>query len=282
MVQDNNMAFAVYSTKIIVLAPSVSSMEEKECKIMSDTHDLSRRAFLRYTGLVTGAAATLGLTTASLAASNATSSAEADAHAEHAANPDKPLSRGWMFCNNALEFATLSAAAERIFPRDENGPGATDLAVPFFIDNQLAGAYGYNAREYIAGPHYFPGAPTQGYQTPLLRRDLFKQGLLALNNAAQERFGKDFPSLDDAEQDLVLTECEAGKLPTQGFGSDYFFSLLRAAVLAGVYADPLYNGNNNMDGWRLKKYPGAQMAYTYLIASDTFEDLDPISLSSMQ
>ena len=37
-----------------------------------------------------------------------------------------------------------------------------------------------------------------------------------------------------------------------------------------------------MDGWRMKKYPGAQMAYSYLMASDKFETLEPVSLSSMQ
>ena len=150
------------------------------------------------------------------------------------------------------------------------------------MDNQLAGAYGYNAREYTAGPHHFPGAPTQGYQTALLRRDLFKEGLLALNSAAREHFQKDFPQLDGTEQDRILSDCEAGKLPVRGFTSDYFFSLLRDLVLAGAYADPLYNGNNNMDGWRMKKYPGAQMAYSYLMASDKFETLEPVSLSSMQ
>ena len=113
-------------------------------------------------------------------------------------------------------------------------------------------------------------------------RDLFKQGILALNSAAQERFKKDFPQLSGAEQDQILIDCEAGKLPTQGFTSDYFFSLLKNAVLAGAYADPLYNGNNNMDGWRMKEYPGAQMAYTYLMTSETFEKVPPVSLSSME
>ena len=249
---------------------------------MHDTHDLSRRTFLRYTGMLTGAAAALGLAGSSMAESKAGRGDSADSHADHTGARNKPLSRGWMFCSNELEFATLSAAAERIFPGDETGPGAVELAVPYFMDNQLAGAYGYNAREYTAGPYHFPCAPTQGYQTALLRCDLFKEGLLALNSAAREHFQKDFTQLDGTEQDRILSDCEAGKLPVRGFTSDYFFSLLRDLVLAGAYADPLYNGNNNMDGWRMKKYPGAQMAYSYLMASDKFETLEPVSLSSMQ
>ena len=252
---------------------------------MSGTHNCNRRTFLRITGLVTGAAATLGFAAVSTAAEQNAAATEAkqgaNAHAGHAASPDKPLSRGRMFFVNALEFATLSEAVERIFPKDDLGPGAKELAVPYFIDNQLAGAWGYNAREYTGGPH-FPGAPTQGYQTPLLRRDVFRQGLLLLNNAAQERFKKNFPYIDDAEKDQILTDCAAGKLAARGFTSSFFFSLLKDAVLAGVYSDPIYNGNNNMDGWRLKDYPGAQMSYEYLMTSEKFEKVDPMSLSAMQ
>lgn len=245
---------------------------------MSDKKSLSRRKFLQYTGMVTGGAAAAftftGLAPAAVAAT--------DDHAAHAAAAaDKPLSRARMFFTNTLEFDTLSEACERIFPKDENGPGAKELAVPYFIDNQLAGAYGYNAREYIGGP-YFAGAPTQGYQTSLIRRDVFKQGLKSLNDTAQSRFKKDFPKLAGAEMDQILTDCEQGKIETGGFTSSYFFGLLREATLAGVYSDPMYNGNNNMDGWRMKSYPGAQMAYSYLMDSEKFEEVAPISLSSMQ
>lgn len=240
---------------------------------MSKKNEINRRKFLQISGFVTGAAA-LAPAATSLAAQSAAS------HAGHNAN-DAPLNRARMFFTNALEFSTLSEAAERIFPKDDNGPGAKELAVPYFIDNQLAGAWGYNAREYTAGPH-FPGAPTQGYQTPLLRRDIFKQGLKALNEAAQKRYKKDFPKLKGPEQDEILKLCEAGQIPTAGFSSAYFFSLLKDAVVAGVYADPMYNGNKNMDGWRLKDYPGAQMSYTHMIDSDKFEKIEPISMSSMQ
>lgn len=240
---------------------------------MSKKNSLDRRKFLQISGLVTGAAA-FAPAAASLAAQSAAP------HGGHDAS-DAPLNRARMFFTNELEFSTLSDAAERIFPKDDNGPGAKELAVPYFIDNQLAGAWGYNAREYTAGP-YFPGAPTQGYQTPLLRRDLFKQGLKALNEAAQKRYKKNFPKLNGPEQDQILRQCEAGQIPTEGFTSAYFFSLLKDAVLAGVYSDPMYNGNNNMDGWRLKDYPGAQMSYAYMIDSGEFEKIEPVSLSSMQ
>lgn len=242
---------------------------------MAEAKVLSRRKFLQYSGLVTGAAATLGLASVTMAADTDT-----PAPASQPATP--PLYRGRMYFTNELEFATLSDAAERIFPKDETGPGAIDLAVPYFIDNQLAGAFGYNAREYIQGP-FFTGAPTQGPQSALLRRDVIKQGIYAMNDAAQERFQKNFPDLGDDQQDQILADCQSGKLVTQGgYTSDYFFAVLRDMVLGGAYADPLYNGNNNMNGWRMKEYPGAQMAYSYLMTDASFQKVPPISLSSMQ
>lgn len=215
-----------------------------------------------------------------MALTSAEAAMQHEAHAT-AASDDVNLQRGRMFFTNELEFSTLASAAERIFPKDENSPGAIELAVPYFIDNQLAGGWGYNAREYMVGP-FAPGAPTQGPQTSLIRRDLFRQGLLLLNNAAQQRHTKDFAKLTGAEQDAILTLCEKGELPGEGFTSSYFFTELRNAVLAGCYADPIYNGNNNMNGWRLKEYPGAQMLYTYLIENDGFDKIDPVSLASMQ
>lgn len=238
---------------------------------MANKLKLSRRNFLKVTGIAASAAALgpVGMP-----------AAYAATHADHTGSDEVNLQRARMFFANDLEFSTLSSAAERIFPKDNSGPGAIDLAAPYFIDNQLAGAWGYNAREYMSGP-FASGAPTQGPQTPLIHRDLFRQGLLALNNAAQDRYKKDFPQLTGPEQDQILKLCEGGKLPTQGFTSSYFFSELKAAVLAGVYADPMYNGNKNMDGWRLKDYPGAQMSYSFVIESDTFEKVEPISMASM-
>lgn len=239
---------------------------------MSDTSNFSRRNFLRATGMVAGAAA-LGSAVLPVAAQAQ--------HGEHPADSAKTPNRGRMFFTNALQFQTLSAACERIFPKDELGPGAIDLAVPYFIDNQLAGAWGVNAREYMDGPH-FEGAPTQGWQTPLNRQDLFLQGLAALNAGARADFKADFPKLSGEQQDQILKKCEAGELPTEGFTSSFFFTQLKNAVLAGAYADPIYNGNNNMDGWRMKQYPGAQMMYTQVIGNDGFDPIDPMSLADMQ
>ena len=88
---------------------------------MPDEKDISRRRFLQYTGLVTGAAAALGLSTVSMAAEQG-----GNAHSGHAAPTANPLNRARMFFTNELDFSTLSEAAERIFPKDEFGPGAKE------------------------------------------------------------------------------------------------------------------------------------------------------------
>lgn len=245
---------------------------------MSDPSNFSRRHFLKATGALAGAA-TLGGAVFSTAAEVA-QEPKAPAEAAHKTGEAGAAFRGRMFFTTDREFSTLSEAAERIFPKDETGPGAIELGVPYFIDNQLAGAYGYNAREYTAGP-FSPGAPTQGYQTPLPRKDVFLQGIAALNDQAESQFKKPFSQLDAGQKDQILKMCEAGELPTEGFSSAFFFSLLKTAVLAGVYADPIYSGNDAMQGWKMKDYPGARMANIDVIENAGFDSIAPVSLAGM-
>lgn len=244
---------------------------------MSDKMFISRRKFLKTTGITAGLAAVGG----SLMAFETAEAKGNDAHTHTAAAQKcSGIPRARMFFTNVMDFNILSAAAERIFPKDETGPGAVDLGVPYFIDHQLAGAYGYNAREYMTGPH-FAGAPTQGYQTSLLRKDLFLQGIAALNRQSRTKYKLDFTELSAAQQDDILKMCEKGDIPAEGFTSAFFFSVFKDAVLAGVYADPMYGGNADMNGWKMKQYPGARMAYTDIIGSDKFEKIEPVSLADM-
>lgn len=198
-----------------------------------------------------------------------------------ASAPEDAAKRGRMFIQLDTLFAALSAACERIYPKDESSPGAIDLKVPYFIDNQLAGAYGYNDREYMQGP-FFEGIAEQGYQSPLYRRDIFIIGLEGLNNSANAKFKKNFSELEGAQQDEILKEFEAGKAQVDGISSKYFFTLLREMTLAGALSDPIYQGNKNMDGWRAMDYPGAQMGYLAQIEADEFYQPEPMGLADMQ
>lgn len=81
--------------------------------------------------------------------------------------------------------------------------------------------------------------------------------------------------------DEILTAFQKGEVKLNGVTSSFFFTLLRSATLEGAYSDPIYGGNNNMDGWKMKNFPGHQAAYINVIESDKFQKIKPQSLSSM-
>ncbi|MDW0111472.1 gluconate 2-dehydrogenase subunit 3 family protein [Sporosarcina aquimarina] len=189
--------------------------------------------------------------------------------------------RGLMFFQNPEEFNVLSQATERLFPEDELGPGAIGLGVPYFIDNQLAGNYGSNAKEYMQGP-FFAGEATQGYQSRLTRAEIFRQGIALMDQEANKRFDKNFTDIEGGQMDEILTDFQKNKIDMKGVSSEFFFKLLRQATLEGAYADPIYNGNANMEGWKMKGFPGHQMAYINVIEDEKFQVIEPKSISSMQ
>lgn len=180
----------------------------------------------------------------------------------------------------AAQYNLTQAAAERIFPADENGPGAIELDAAIYIDHQLAGAYGMNAKEYRSGPFYEP-EETQGEQFNLLRKDLFLIGLQSLDEYSQKTYQKSFTDLEAADQDSVLTAFSEGKVKMGGgIKSSAFFTILRTMTMEGAYADPLYGGNKDMQGWKMRKYPGSRMNYVKEIQSESFVALEPQGLHS--
>src|SRR5699024_428214 len=139
--------------------------------------------------------------------------------------------------------------------------GAIELGVPYFIDHQLAGSYGYNTQEYMQGP--FPkGSPYQGYQTPLKRNEIFVEGIRGLDRESNKKFNAAFRDLEDDQKDQIL------------------MNILKGATIAGAYSHNLYGGNINMEGWKMKEYPGHQMSYLDEIDNEDFTVIEPKSLSS--
>ena len=49
-------------------------------------------------------------------------------------------------------------------------------------------------------------------------------------------------------------------------------------TIEGVYADPMYGGNKDMMGWKMKRYPGNQPSYANEIEKDGFIVMEPKSL----
>lgn len=186
-----------------------------------------------------------------------------------------------MFFTDHRDFKVIEAAAERIYPKTEEGPGAKELGVGYYIDHQLVGAWGNNVKEYHVGPFFEAEAvPEQGYQTRLKRNEVFVSGIEGLRNEAQKRHQKAFDELTGAEQDAILKDFEADKVKIHGTAkASYFFKLLRQATIEGVYSDPMYGGNKDMQGWKMKKFPGANTTeFAKVVDKKEFVKLEPKSL----
>src|SRR5271169_5616346 len=61
------------------------------------------------------------------------------------------------------EALIVAAAAARIFPSDDAGPGAKEAGVVIYIDRQLAGPWGRDRWRYTQPP-FDAGPPELGYQ----------------------------------------------------------------------------------------------------------------------
>ncbi|MCD2137570.1 gluconate 2-dehydrogenase subunit 3 family protein [Salinicoccus halitifaciens] len=251
---------------------------------MSDKKEkqFSRRDFLKTTGAATGGiigGSLIGGFIGSGWASNdneIVGSSEDTSGGDNASSNDN-FAEARMFFSRQEDFDVLVAATETIFPEDDNGPGAIALGVPFFIDRQLAGNWGSNARDYMQGP-FAEGEDTQGYQSPLTRGEIFLQGIRRIIDESVERFDHAFVELGEDARVEIIAAFEAGEIEMQGVSSSRFFQLLKQATLEGAYCDPLYGGNKNMDGWKMKGYPGSVMSYYNVIDQEEFEEMDQVAL----
>ncbi|MFP7485139.1 gluconate 2-dehydrogenase subunit 3 family protein [Priestia filamentosa] len=236
-----------------------------------DTVNHSRRRFIKKSGLVVGGTLLGTFIGTSVQGNNQQSPPPPT-------NEKKNYNRALKFFTRREDFDTLSAATERIFPEDENGPGAIQLGVPYFIDHELASGYGHNDREYMKGP-FFLGSEFQGYQSPLKRRDLFLKGLRKIEEVSKNDYNASFVDLEDEQQDELLTKFEEDKVEIKGVKASFFFNTLISATFSGAYADPLYGGNADMEGWNMKEFPGAQMSYLNEIEEEKFIKKGPIALN---
>lgn len=255
-------------------------------EIKLEEKKVSRRTFLKGTGLVVGGALgggiVGGLITSAFSNKEKTVDTAADTDgAEHAAETHVETVSDY---NQALMYFTkeqyeiIEAAAERIFPADENGPGAKDLGVAFYIDHQLASPWGVNAGMYMQGP-FLPGEPTQGEQSRMTKRQIYDMAIKAIDEWSQLKYSKKFVELAENQQDEVIAALEKGEINTfKGYSAKAFFNLFRGNVLEGLYSDPVYGGNRDMGGWKLKKYAGGQMSYAAYIDKDEVVELEPVSL----
>jgi gluconate 2-dehydrogenase gamma chain len=145
----------------------------------------------------------------------------------------------------AQEAGVIQAATERIFPSDASGPGATEAGVTIYIDRQLASPYGKDKYRYTKGP-WIESIPEHGYQGKETPAQIYRAGIKLLGN---------FASVPGEEQDARLEKIQ----------ETFFFRMLRAHTVEGMFCDPLHGGNIGMVGWKMIGYPGPRMSYRYEI-----------------
>jgi gluconate 2-dehydrogenase gamma chain len=133
---------------------------------------------------------------------------------------------------------TVAAFTERLMPGAPGKPGALDAGVLRYIDLALSGAYSD-------------------------LQEFYRHGLVQLDAYCRKTYSAPFVRLESTRQDEVIMALEQGK--ADGFAwptARAFFDVLRRHTMEGMFADPIYGGNQNFAGWRLVGFPGAQAIFT--------------------
>lgn len=168
-----------------------------------------------------------------------------------ARSPDLPV----FFTSD--EFHFVESASECILPHDENGPGAQELGVAGFIDQQMQTPYGHGELWYRKPP-FVSGPPELGYQLPYTPRQLYRNGIYSLTQQCLRHYHAPFHQLPQNTQQLVLSHLETGALTLEDIPGPTFFEQLRNNTLEGAFSDPIYGGNRDMKGWIMMGFPGAR------------------------
>jgi len=179
-----------------------------------------------------------------------------DVRREAAASTDRTLR---FF--NPQEARAMDAIAARLIPTDDLGPGAKEAGVTYFLDGQLAGAWGAGHQFYRQGP-FQQGTPEQGYQLSFTPSEMFRRGLAALDQATLRENGKPFAELDAQHQDAWLRAMQEGEPDFSPLPSAVFFRALLEATIEGYFSDPMYGGNRDMVGWKPVGFPGAYASFS--------------------
>jgi gluconate 2-dehydrogenase gamma chain len=133
-----------------------------------------------------------------------------------------PLTASHKTFTNA-EWDTLSAACDRMIPRDED-PGALDAKVPEYIDRML-----------------------QSEALQQMKAN-FVPGVAALDRRAQRMFQVPFAKAKPEQQDELLT---LFKNSPEKSGEARWYEMFVVLVMEGFLGDPSYGGNQGEVGWKL-------------------------------
>src|SRR5277367_6147327 len=104
---------------------------------------------------------------------------------------------------NQQEAATLNALFDKLFPADDNGPGASSIGVIQYLDRALSGPYAHHLESY-------------------------RLGVYALDAESLRRFGKPFAETDGIQQSELIAALEQNAAPNfRVIEAKAFFELVR-------------------------------------------------------
>ncbi len=131
----------------------------------------------------------------------------------------------------------VKAIFARLIPGSAEDPGAVEAGAHIYIDHALAGYYRSQRKSY-------------------------RRGLISINTYSQSKYKKDFVEINNDQQDSILTDMQKGT--ATGFESPSateFFNTLFLHVKEGTFCDPIYHGNQNLVGWKMIGFDGAQVSH---------------------
>lgn len=177
------------------------------------------------------------------------------------------------------EWSFLAAAVDRLIPANEDGPGALEAGVPEFLDREMESDYGHGGLWYMQGPFLPDTPPTLGYQLRFTPRELYRNGIAAVERWCSKQHGKAFADLDEATRDDILGKLEHGGIELDTVPAASFFALLLTNTKEGYLSDPMYGGNKHMGSWKMIGFPGARADFIdWSEKPNTTYPLGPVSL----
>lgn len=144
----------------------------------------------------------------------------------------------------ADEALLLTAICEQIIPADENGPGATQAGVIYYIDKQL-------------------------YEVFTWEQDKYRLGLTAINESSLELFSANFDMLPTDKQLLFLKKMEGNELPDSYWkdnSASGFFRTIIQHTMQGFYGPPRHGGNKNYISYKM-----INLDYPYVVGRNLYE-----------
>jgi hypothetical protein len=135
-------------------------------------------------------------------------------HPLHDPDFSKPCVAPWEKVLTAGELKTTAVLADLILPKDANGPAASEVGVPDFINEWIS-------------------APYDGHHED---SETIRGGLGWLNTESFRRFGKGFADLAGTRQIQIVDDiCDDSKAKPQHRTGARFFKKFRQLCLGGYY-----------------------------------------------